>query len=309
MIRVQEILASTAAVALMAAASSAEAQDSRKLDIILPAQPLGASLRTLAQQSGSTVLADDTVIADRQAPAIRGSYTLEQALTLLLAGSGLSFDRIGKSFVVRRAASTGDDNAIVVTGSRIRGAPVASPVIRIGQQDMRDEGQTSLGDVVRSIPQAFGGGQNPGVGNNVPASSGINVGSASTINLRGLGSDATLTLIDGHRLAYNGSRQGIDVSAIPLSIVDRIEIVADGASALYGSDAVAGVANVILKRDYQGLETRADIGGATDGGDFSQRYGAVPDSAGRREGSSTTRLRFGQMPTSLLLIAPLGTRT
>ncbi|MFX4466449.1 TonB-dependent receptor plug domain-containing protein, partial [Acinetobacter baumannii] len=89
----------------------------------------------------------------------------------------------------------------------------ASPMIRLDQKDMRDAGQSSVAEVVRNIPQNFGGGQNPGVGNNVPAASGINVGSASTINLRGLGSDATLTLLNGHRLAYNGSRQGIDVSA------------------------------------------------------------------------------------------------
>ncbi|CAN5422175.1 hypothetical protein BH09PSE4_BH09PSE4_11480 [soil metagenome] len=140
---------------------------------------------------------------------------------------------------------------------------------------MRNAGQTNLGDVVRSIPQSFGGGQNAGIGLNVPATSGVNVGGASTINLRGLGSDATLTLLNGHRLTYNGSRQGVDISAIPLGAVERLEIVADGASALYGSDAVAGVANIILKRDYKGLETSARLGGATDGGDFQQQYGAV----------------------------------
>lgn len=130
-------------------------------------------------------------------------------------------------------------------------------------------------DVVRSIPQAFGGGQNFGVGANVGSANGIDVGGAVTINLRGLGSDATLTLLNGHRLAYNGSRQGIDVSSIPLAAVDRVEIVADGASALYGSDAVAGVANIILKRDFHGVQLEAQGGFAAEGGYWRQRYGAT----------------------------------
>src|SRR3546814_7754995 len=102
-------------------------------------------------------------------------------------------------------------------------------------------GQTSLGEVVRSIPQSFGGGQQPGIGFNVPGANGVNVGGGSSINLRGLGSDATLTLLNGHRLSYSSSRQSVDVSAITLSAVDRLEIVPDGASAIYGSDAVAGI--------------------------------------------------------------------
>lgn len=279
------MMGAATAIAVVMMAPAAQAQADRRLAVDLPAQPLGNALQALAVLSGRTVIADANVIGDRTAPPVRGSYTLEQALALVLAGSGLGFDRVGDGLVVRATPGTGtaatpDGNkAIVVTGSRIRGAPLVSPAIRIDSMQMRDEGQTNLGDVVRSIPQAFGGGQNPGVGNNVPSASGVNVDSASTIDLRGLGSDATLTLLDSHRLAYNGTRQGIDVSALPIGIVDRIEIVADGASALYGSDAVAGVANIILKRDYNGLETRADIGGSTDGGDFQQQYGAL---AGRR---------------------------
>ena len=285
MARFRNVFGAATAIVMVMAAPVAHAQDSRRFDIDLPAQPLGASLQALALRSGQTVLADASLVRDRPAPAIRGNYTAEQALSLLLAGTGLGFMHVGDSLVVRAAGGSDsppaarDDKAIVVTGSRIRGAPIVSPAIRIDSQEMRDEGKTNLGDVVRSIPQAFGGGQNPGVGNNVPSASGVNVGSASTINLRGLGSDATLTLLDGHRLAYNGTRQGIDVSALPFGIVDHLEIVADGASALYGSDAVAGVANIILKRDYNGFETRADIGGSTDGGDFQQQYGAL---AGRR---------------------------
>ena len=166
---------------------------------------------------------------------------------------------------------------IVVTGSRIRGAPPASPVIIITQQQMLEAGQTNLGDVVRSIPQNFSGGQNPGVAAGTGATNPSNgdVTGASAINLRGLGPDATLTLLNGRRLSYDSFGQAVDVSVIPLAAIDRIEIVTDGASALYGSDAVAGVANVILKRDYEGVSTTARVGKATEGGDVQQQYSLV----------------------------------
>jgi outer membrane receptor protein involved in Fe transport len=277
---------SASVAALILPAVPAAAQEQRQ-NYSLPAQPLAQALREVSLLSGQTIVAPAEILRGRIAPAIRGTYTLGEVVDALLVGSGLVARPVGDGLFIDRgqtspsdiAAGEPADGDIVVTGSRIRGAPVASPVIRVDQQAMRDSGQISLADVARSIPQNFGGGQNPGVGANVPSSSGINVGSASTINLRGLGSDATLTLLNGHRLAYNGSRQGIDISAIPLGIVDRIEVVADGASALYGSDAVAGVANIILKRDYDGVEVRADIGGSTGGGNFQQQYGAV---AGKR---------------------------
>jgi iron complex outermembrane recepter protein len=166
---------------------------------------------------------------------------------------------------------------IVVTGSRIRGAPSASPVVIITQQQMVEAGQTSLGDVVRSIPQNFSGGQNPGVAAGTGATNPSNgdVTGASAINLRGLGPDATLTLLNGRRLSYDSFGQAVDLSVIPVAAIDRIEIVTDGASALYGSDAVAGVANVILKRDYEGVSATARVGKATDGGDFQQQYSLV----------------------------------
>lgn len=276
------LLEGVAAAALLTCASTVRAQTAPRLDLDIPAQDLGESLKALALQSGRTVLADSTLVAGLQSPALRGRYTLEQALHRLLQGSGLDFVAVDGGFVVRKLAGSdrdaradGDNQEIVVTGSRLRGAPIASPVIRIGQQDIRDSGHSDLGSVIRSIPQSFGGGQNPGIGINVPLESGADLGGGSSANLRGLGSDATLTLLNGHRLAYTAVLQSVDVSAIPVAAVDRIEIVPDGASAIYGSDAVAGVANVILRRDYNGLETSARMATTTDGGDFEQQYGAL----------------------------------
>jgi iron complex outermembrane receptor protein len=164
---------------------------------------------------------------------------------------------------------------VVVTGSRIRGAPPASPVITLTQQQMLEAGQTNLGDVVRSIPQNFAGGQNPGVGAGPVNNHDGNATGGSSLDLRGLGPDATLTLLNGRRLSYDGAVNAVDLSSIPVAAIDRLEIVADGASALYGSDAVAGVANIILKRDYEGVTTSARYGKATEGGDSQQQYSAV----------------------------------
>lgn len=287
-------LASVSLIAISSCPAVAMAQRTAQLTIDLPEQRLADSLRALALLSGRTILADEASLAGTRAPALRGTYSLAEALGILLAGSGLAAVPSGDGYSVGRsetgAGTSGDDmvtpengdTAITVTGSRIRGAPVTSPVIAVTTDQMLNEGKVDLGDVVRSIPQSFGGGQNPGVGSNVPSASGVDVGGASTVNLRGLGSDATLTLINGHRLAYNGSRQGVDISALPVAMVERIEIVGDGASALYGSDAVAGVANIILRRDYEGLLTSANLGAATQGGNFRQQYGLT---AGRRWGS------------------------
>jgi iron complex outermembrane recepter protein len=265
-------------------AQEATADDAAVKEYNLPAQPLADTLRAIARTSGTNILADGRSVEGKQAPALVGRYSVARALGQVLKGSGLVVRTTPSGLVVEPdTASAGideetgtvTDGTIVVTGTRIRGTPIPSPVINFSENSIRNAGQASLGEVVRSIPQSFGGGQQPGIGFNVPGANGVDVGGGSSINLRGLGSDATLTLLNGHRVSYSSSRQSVDVSAIPLSIVDRLEIVADGASAIYGSDAVAGVANIILKRDYRGFETRARLGSSTDGGNFTQHYGAL----------------------------------
>ncbi|TAA23380.1 TonB-dependent receptor [Pseudoxanthomonas winnipegensis] len=159
-------------------------------------------------------------------------------------------------------------DTVQVTGTRIKGGTTPSPVITLDSTRIHEEGFTDLGEVIRSVPQNFGGGQNPGVA--VGAAAGgpanQNITGGSSLNLRGLGPDASLTLLNGRRLAYSGFAQAVDLSAIPLEAVDRLEIVPDGASAVYGSDAVGGVANVILKRDFDGITVGGRYGGATGGG-------------------------------------------
>ncbi len=184
-----------------------------------------------------------------------------------------------------RAAKTGDQggaaaaaaqlDTIEVTGTRIKDGAVPSPVIAISAAQIQEEDFSDLGEVIRSIPQNFSGGQNPGVLSGNVAGAGNanqNLTGGSSLNLRGLGADATLTLLNGRRMTYGGFTQAVDIGAIPVEAVERVEIVADGASAIYGSDAVGGVGNVILKREYDGVTVGTRFGRATQGGLGSREY-------------------------------------
>lgn len=143
---------------------------------------------------------------------------------------------------------------VVVTGSRLQQLPgeQASQTIILDQDTIRSMGEVSLERILRQLPQ----NSNPTserFGSNLNQAS--NLTGASTVNLRGLGSESTLILVDGKRIGYNGILGGVtDVSSIPLTMVERIEVVLDGASAIYGSDAVGGVVNIILRKDYEGVE-------------------------------------------------------
>jgi len=180
---------------------------------------------------------------------------------------------------------------VTVTGTRIRGGTTPSPVITIGSERIQEEGFADLGEVIRSVPQNFSGGQNPGVLSGNLAGAGNanqNVTGGSSLNLRGLGADATLTLLNGRRMAYGGFTQAVDISAIPVAAVERIEIVADGASAIYGSDAVGGVGNVVLKRDFDGITVGTRFGEATRGGLISREYDVTAGTTWRSGGLIAT---------------------
>lgn len=178
-----------------------------------------------------------------------------------------------KQTIVTEAGRASEE--IVVTGTRIRGADSPSPRTVSTRKSLEDAGVTDMASFSRVLPQNFAGGQNPGVAGGGDQGGQSNLNNSTTLNLRGLGADATLTLINGHRLAYDALNQGIDISTIPLAAIERVEVVADGASALYGSDAVGGVANILLRRDYTGGQVTARYGGSTDGGNRQQQYTGV----------------------------------
>jgi iron complex outermembrane recepter protein len=158
---------------------------------------------------------------------------------------------------------------IVITGTHIHGAEdSSSPITVISREDIEHSGVSSTADLVRLLPQNFSGGVT-----NVATNSGIfagegslnNFSNGSGVNLRGLGNDSTLVLVNGRRLASAGIGSFVDISLIPLAAIDRVEILTDGASAIYGSDAVGGVVNIILRKNYEGAESRVRFGSVTEG--------------------------------------------
>lgn len=264
------IIAALMAATVLVAPHSAHARDTRRVSLNLPAQPLADALRGLAVASGQTVLADADVVGTRSAPAVRGTLTVSEALSLLLAGSGLQSVEVGDAYAVRAAAALTpgegpqpDTAEILVTGTRIRGAaPAGAQVIAIDRKDIEQSGLATTQAVMAAIPQNFGGGANEGtVGFTQRNNAGGNIGYGSSVNLRGLGTTSTLTLVEGNRLALGGGGGTfVDLSLIPTSAIERIEVLADGASAIYGSDAVAGVVNVRLRRNFEGAETSVRSG-------------------------------------------------
>jgi outer membrane receptor protein involved in Fe transport len=156
---------------------------------------------------------------------------------------------------------------IVVTGSHIRRVDLetSNPVVAVTAQQIQQTGKLTLGDVVQQLPVITGGIERPTVNNGG--------GSGQTlVGLRGLGASRTLVLVDGQRIINN------DLNSIPAAAVERIEVLTDGASAVYGSDAIGGVINIILKSNYQGAQ-------------FQLNYGVSDHDDGVRKGAS---FMFGQ---------------
>ena len=153
---------------------------------------------------------------------------------------------------------------VEVTGSRVRrvDAETASPVFVLDRTAIERSGAVTVGDLIQEIPAIAGAATNPSVNNG-------GGDGASTVSLRGLGEDRTLLLLNGRRMVTN------DVNSIPVAMIERIEVLKDGASAIYGSDAIAGVVNFILKKDF-------------DGAQFDMNYGISGEDDGERVGGSAT---------------------
>jgi iron complex outermembrane receptor protein len=164
---------------------------------------------------------------------------------------------------------------VEITGSYIRRADgeTPSPVQVLNARDLRNSGYTSVGEVLQNLTAN-------GAGTLSQNFTGGFAAGGSGISLRGLNNNATLVLIDGHRmasypLADDGSRSFVDISNIPFEAVERIEILKDGASAVYGSDAMAGVVNVILRKNFNGTTLSAEKGIATEGGGKTEHFTAT----------------------------------
>jgi iron complex outermembrane receptor protein len=286
----------------------------------LPEQALADSLRAIGQQTDMNILFEPDAVKNARSPALRGQYTVDEAIRLVLIGTKLEAQHTAASNVVIKVKSarttvlpatsveapgnsgsrlaqsnsqspqsqpaTGPQNTdtssatsepskkeglseIVVTGTLLHDVAPITPVMTLTQADLINQGYTTLADAIFDLPQNFQGAGTSPSSNAVNGAGGPgstnNVTFASGINLRGLGGSATLVLLNGRRLAPTAFGGAVDISQIPVSVIDRVEIMTDGASALYGSDAVAGVVSIITKRDFSGVEVGGRATGISDG--------------------------------------------
>ena len=255
------------------------------------------TLTEFSRQARLQLLFDYNVVKGHTTKPLDGILQPAEALRRLLANSDLDFDFVNErtlAVMQKRlpAESTqpavepgpprhpsrhakiprptpdgadGIEDIVRITGTYIRDEPpVGTELITVSRYDIEATGSATPADFLRTVPQIFGGGPNQDtyIGQEALTNSGLGVG----VNLRGLGARATLVLVDGRRLAPSGSEgEFVDVENIPLSAIERIDLLPDSASAMYGADAVGGVINFILRSDLNGGETIARGGSGTRG--------------------------------------------
>lgn len=262
----------------------------------IPAQPLAPAILTFSRQCGVVVTAPEGLTRGKMTAGVSGSLAPEAALEVLLSGSGLSFQqRGGDSFVIvapsgslKRLASASDEPVVVadpaadepaagpqevlVTGTQIvrNGYSAPSPLTVVGPSDIESSSPINLSDYLDRLPALAGSTGPQSLGNSVSDGN----GGVAGLNLRSLGANRTLVLLDGMRVgpsSENGASTAgeVDVNEFPDELIKRVDVVTGGASAAYGSDALAGVVNFILDKDFTGLKGSAS-GGITTYGDDPQ---------------------------------------
>ncbi|PCI49632.1 MAG: TonB-dependent receptor [Alphaproteobacteria bacterium] len=296
-------------MAIMSMPAVAQVTGSAPIEIQVGAQPLELALNSLAQQFGKQIVISTKDARGLKVNLVKGIYSEQQALELLLAGSGLEYrylnDRtiaiypegavgnINFQKISYKAGENYEDNLavyeedetkdevsvfdeVIVTGSRIAGASDsgAIAVTTLSRDDIDSYGENGTGDILANLPQAGSFEIND-------SSDGPNDarGDVATVNLRGLGTGNTLILLNGRRITAHGISQDVgsvprqitNVNAFPSGAIDRIEVLRDGASALYGADATAGVVNTILSTDYEKtrVTVRRDFLEGTNSDEFS----------------------------------------
>ncbi|HET9391226.1 MAG TPA: TonB-dependent receptor [Steroidobacteraceae bacterium] len=267
----------------------------------LPAGDAAAMLNEFSRQSELQVLFDFNLLRGLKTRAVHGDLDASDALRAMLAGTNLVFDFVNaRTLAVRprgarrvalrslwpgsaasfgRTASREGLEQVLVSGAPESGAQplLGAPVIELSRTDIDRSGLSTVQDFLRTLPQIFGGGPSEDtllIGREAITNSARGAG----VNLRGLDAGATLVLIDGHRVAPSGTQGTFtDISNIPLSAVDHIQVLPDGTNARYGADAVGGVVNFVMRSGLDGAQTQARAGSVTDGSlaerQFSQLWG------------------------------------
>jgi outer membrane receptor protein involved in Fe transport len=173
------------------------------------------------------------------------------------------------------SADAGQQGTIVVTGSRIARQDFQSnsPIVTVGEQLLQNSSTSSVEVNLNKLPQ-FTPEKTPTLGGDIQATPTNTPGSA-TVSLRGIGSNRNLVLIDGRRATPGNASMAVDINTIPSAAIDRVEIISGGASSTYGADAVGGVVNFILKKNFEGLELDAQMGVTQEGDGFEYQLSGI----------------------------------
>jgi iron complex outermembrane receptor protein len=309
--------AAAAALLIFTGPAMAQAQE-QTYQFDVPAQDLGGALRAFGQASHQQIIFSEDAVRGKRSPALVGSFTVSQGLQRLLATSGLSVRRTQAGVItVGTVATLADDPApaaastakevaeLTVTGSRIRRSDPSSvtPIQAVTTEDLSERGYFEVGQMLNDLSS-----NQPTFA--VPPSNGFPVVTAGheSPNLFGLGSGRTLTLVNGRRMVTTGSGlfdRAVDSNIVPVGLLDRVDIVEGGGSAVYGSEAIAGVVNYILKSHFTGVELEAQYGISSRGDDrrpnlrgtFGQDFdGGRGNFAVNVDWSKTESLAYGDRP-------------
>lgn len=219
---------------------------------------------------------------------------------LLMVASGATWSLPGQAQQAAAQTEPGEPlQEIIVTGSRIASpnAVSTSPIQVISSRDIQVYGKTDISDIINLLPQNFNNDLGQDLGNGTPGLT--TAGGVATADLRGLGPSRTLVLIDGRRLGVGSPNTAIaepapDLDQIPVGLVERVEVVTGGASATYGSDAIAGVINFIMKKNFEGFQVDGQMGENWHDNNNSyvqglvQQFGYAPPTGSVKDGRNRT---------------------
>jgi iron complex outermembrane receptor protein len=286
---------------LFAALSNAAFAQTPTYAFDIPAEPLSLALQQMAKTSGKQIIFADNVTAGRSTSGLRGTFSVDDAVGRLLVGTDLDVAKAGsaglviKSKNVQAAALTSEAAAdssqspsvdeapterVVVTGSRVISdvANSPTPITAVSTEQLRSTTPTNIPDALNKLP-AFLGSQSARTSGNAGSNNAGNV-----LNLLNFGVQRTLVLFDGKRVAPSNANDTVDVDTLPQMLMSRVDVVTGGASAVYGSDAVTGVVNFILDKNFDGVkyEFNAGTSNQTLGTEFKAGMAAGTDLFGGR---------------------------
>jgi iron complex outermembrane receptor protein len=194
---------------------------------------------------------------------------------LLMASCAGSFAIAAPAIAQEEAEAEESDSPIVVTGSRIQRQDfnATSPTVTVNEALLENSSTAALESNLNRLPQ-FVPAQTPTAGGDIQPTA-TNTPGAATVSLRGIGANRNLVLLDGRRSTPSNASGVTDISTIPAAAIERVEVISGGASATYGADAVAGVTNFILKKNFQGLELDARLGITEEGDGFEYQVSGI----------------------------------